>query len=196
MIMNREAIDSKKLFVVHPLKFLTWMIIVSVVMIFASLTSAYIVRKGDGNWLEFDLPALLWVNTVIIILSSVTLHWAYFSAKKDNIQNLRIGLFVTTLLGVLFVVGQVLAWQKLVDAGVYFAGESSNASGSFLYVFTGLHAAHLLGGMIYLFIVNIDALRYKIHSKNLLRLEMCATYWHFMDALWIYLFLFLLVSHS
>jgi cytochrome c oxidase subunit III len=196
MIMNREAIDSKKLFVVHPLKFLTWMIIVSVVMIFASLTSAYIVRKGDGNWLEFDLPGMLWANTIIIVLSSITLHWAYFSAKKDNIQNLRIGLLLTTILGILFVIGQVLAWQKLVDAGVYFAGESSNASGSFLYVFTGLHAAHLLGGMIYLFIVNIDALRFKIHSKNLLRLEMCATYWHFMDALWIYLFLFLLVSHS
>lgn len=194
--MNREVIDSKRIFVVHPLKFLTWMIIVSVVMIFASLTSAYIVRKGDGNWLEFDLPFMLWINTFVIVLSSITLHWAYFSAKKDNIQNLRIGLLATTILGILFVIGQVLAWQKLVDAGVYFAGESSNASGSFLYVFTGLHAAHLFGGMIYLFIVNIDALRYKIHSKNLLRLEMCATYWHFMDALWIYLFLFLLVSHS
>lgn len=194
--MSVEAIDKKRMFVVHPLKFLTWMIIVSVIMIFASLTSAYIVRKGDGNWLEFDLPNMLWANTVVIILSSITLHWAYFSAKKDNLSNVKIGLLVTLGLGFLFVIGQVLAWQKLVEAGVYFAGASSNAAGSFLYVFTGLHAAHLLGGIIYLLVVNVDALRDKIHSQNLLRLEMCATYWHFMDALWIYLFLFLLVSHS
>lgn len=176
----------------HPKKFALWLFIVSVVMIFASMTSAYIVRMSEGNWLEFDLPDIFWYTSIIIILSSISLHWAYISAKNDSLDQLRIALLVTAILGVSFLVGQWYSWVALVDQDVYFVG---NPAGSFLYVFTGLHAIHLISGVIFLIIVLISSLRFKIHSQNMAQMEMCTTYWHFLGGLWLYLFMFLLLNH-
>jgi cytochrome c oxidase subunit 3 len=176
----------------HPKKFALWLFIVSVVMIFASMTSAYIVRMSEGNWLEFDLPDIFWYTSVVIILSSISLHWAYVSAKKDSLDQLRIALVMTSILGVAFLVGQWYSWVALVDQDVYFVG---NPAGSFLYVFTGLHAIHLISGVIFLIIVLISSLRFKIHSQNMAQMEMCTTYWHFLGGLWLYLFMFLLLNH-
>jgi cytochrome c oxidase subunit III len=176
----------------HPKKFALWLFIVSVVMVFASLTSAYIVRQGEGNWLEFNLPEIFWYTSLVIIVSSVTMHWAYLSAKKDALDSLRLALIITSFLGIVFLVGQWYSWVALVDRDVYFVG---NPSGSFLYVFTGLHALHLISGVIFLIIVLISSLRYKIHSQNMAQMEMCVTYWHFLGALWLYLFMFLLLNH-
>jgi cytochrome c oxidase subunit 3 len=176
----------------HPKKFALWLFIVTVVMIFASLTSAYIVRQSEGNWLEFDLPSIFWYTSGIIVLSSITLHWAYLSAKKDDLQALRTGMIVTSVLGFTFLVGQWYSWVALVDRDVFFVG---NPAGSFLYVFTGLHALHLISGVIFLIIVLISSFRYQVHSKNLDTMEMCVTYWHFLGGLWLYLFMFLLLNH-
>ncbi|RZS94556.1 cytochrome c oxidase subunit 3 [Cecembia calidifontis] len=176
----------------HPKKFALWLFIVSVVMIFASLTSAYIVRQAEGNWLEFDLPSIFWYTSGIIVLSSFTLHFAYMAAKKDELQKLKIGMIITVLLGLAFLVGQWYSWVALVDRDVYFVG---NPAGSFLYVFTGLHAIHLISGVIFLIIVLISSFRYKVHSKNMNAMEMCVTYWHFLGGLWLYLFMFLLLNH-
>jgi len=176
----------------HPKKFALWLFIVSVVMIFAGLTSAYIVRQGEGNWLEFELPQILWLTSGIIVLSSISMHWAYLSAKKDQLDQLKLALGVTTALGIAFLVGQWYSWVALVDMDVYFVG---NPAGSFLYVLTGLHAIHLINGVIFMIIVLISSFKYKIHSKRLTSLEMCATYWHFLGALWLYLFMFLLINH-
>ena len=176
----------------HPKKFALWLFIVSVVMVFAGLTSAYIVRQAEGNWLEFNLPSIFYYSTGIIILSSVTMHWAYTSAKADNIDMLKVAIGLTTLLGLVFLVTQWYSWVALVDRDVYFVG---NPSGSFLYVFTGLHALHLISGVIFLIIVLISSLRFKIHSQNMAQMEMCTTYWHFLGGLWLYLFMFLLLNH-
>jgi len=176
----------------HPKKFALWLFIVSVVMVFAGMTSAYIVRQGEGNWLEFNLPNVFWYTSGIIILSSLSLQWAYSSAKKDNFNNIKIGLLITVILGIAFLVGQWFSWEALVAEDVYFVG---NPSGSFMYVFTGLHAVHLISGVIFLIIVLISALRNKIHSQKLAQLEMCVTYWHFLGGLWLYLFMFLLLNH-
>ena len=176
----------------HPKKFALWLFIVTVVMIFASLTSAYIVRQSEGNWLEFDLPEIFWYTSGIIVASSITLHWAYLAAKRDELNQVRVGMFLTTLLGVAFLVGQWYSWVALVDRDVYFVG---NPSGSFLYVFTGLHAIHLISGVIFLIIVLISSFKYKVHSKDMTRMEMCATYWHFLGGLWLYLFMFLMLNH-
>ncbi|KEO74895.1 cytochrome c oxidase subunit 3 [Anditalea andensis] len=176
----------------HPKKFALWLFIVSVVMVFAGLTSAYIVRQAEGNWLEFNLPEIFYYSTGIIILSSVTMHWAYISAKANNMAMLKLGMTLTTLLGIVFVITQWYSWVALVDRDVYFVG---NPSGSFLYVFTGLHALHLISGVIFLIIVLISTLNYKVHSQNMARMEMCTTYWHFLGGLWIYLFMFLLLNH-
>ncbi len=176
----------------HPKKFALWLFIVSVVMVFASLTSAYIVRQGEGNWLEFNLPDIFWYTSLVIIASSVTMHWAYLSAKRDALDTLRLALVITSFLGIVFLIGQWYSWVALVDRDVYFVG---NPSGSFLYVFTGLHALHLISGVIFLIIVLISSLRFKIHSQNMAQMEMCVTYWHFLGALWLYLFMFLLLNH-
>lgn len=176
----------------HPKKFALWLFIVSVVMIFASLTSAYIVRQSEGNWLEFDLPVIFWYSSVVIVLSSVTLHYAYIAAKKDELSKIRLGMILTSILGLIFLVAQWYSWVALVDRDVFFVG---NPAGSFLYVFTGLHAIHLISGVIFLIIVLISSFRYKVHSKNMNAMEMCVTYWHFLGGLWLYLFMFLLLNH-
>ncbi len=173
----------------HPKRMIMWLMIASIIMIFASLTSAYIVRQADGNWLEFDLPRIFWINTGIILLSSITMHWAYLSAKKNKQTSLKIAITITSILGIAFLKGQLMAWNHLEAQDVFFEG---NPSGSFLYIFTGVHAFHLITGIIFLLIVLILAFRNSVNSKNMLWVGICATYWHFLDALWVYLFLFLL----
>ncbi|MDP4656644.1 MAG: cytochrome c oxidase subunit 3 [Algoriphagus sp.] len=176
----------------HPKKFALWLFLVTVVMIFAALTSAYIVRQAEGNWLEYELPEIFWYTSGIVILSSIALQVAYYSAKKDNFIGLRLGMVLTVLLGIGFLIGQWYSWVALVDREVFFVG---NPAGSFLYVFTGLHAVHLISGVIFLIIVLISTFRYKVHSQALNTLDMAATYWHFLGGLWLYLFLFLLLNH-
>ncbi len=176
----------------HPKKFALWLFLVTVLMIFAALTSAYIVRQAEGNWLEYELPEIFWLTSGIVLLSSISMQVAYFAAKKDNFIGLRIGMVLTVLLGFAFLVGQWYSWVALVDREVFFVG---NPAGSFLYVFTGLHALHLISGVIFLIIVLISTFRYKVHSQALNTLEMAATYWHFLGGLWLYLFLFLLLNH-
>ena len=176
----------------HPKKFAVWLFIVSIIMIFAALTSAYLVRRAEGNWLEFELPAIFWINSAILLGSSVTMQWAYFSAKKDNLNSLKTGMVLTVILAVAFLVGQWYSWEALVASQVFFVG---NPSGSFLYVLTGMHAFHLVTGLVFLLIIIVAAFRYKIHAKNMVCMEMCTTYWHFLDILWLYLFVFLLINH-
>ncbi|HCB45245.1 MAG TPA: cytochrome oxidase subunit III, partial [Algoriphagus sp.] len=153
----------------HPKKFALWLFMVTVVMIFAALTSAYIVRQAEGNWLDYELPNIFWVTSGIVVLSSVFLHFAYVSAKKDNISQLRIGMVGAVVLGLAFLVGQWYSWVALVDREVFFVG---NPAGSFLYVFTGLHALHLISGVIFLIIVLISTFRYKVHSQSMNTMEM------------------------
>ena len=174
---------------VDPKKFILWLFIVSIVMLFASQTSAYLVRRAEGNWLEFKMPVIFTYSTAVLILSSISMHWAYYSAKKDNFSNLKIAISVTFVLGLAFLGMQFQGWREMVDMKVYFVG---NPSGSFLYVFTGLHAFHLISGLLVLLYGLISAFRFKVHAKSLRRIEVCATYWHFLDILWVYLFVFLL----
>lgn len=169
-----------------------WLGIISMIMIFGSLTSAYVVRMGKGDWLHFELPQMFYVSTAVIIISSVTMNWALASAKKNDLKNLKIASFITLVLGLLFVVFQFQAWGVLVDQKVFFAGRESNAAGSFMYALTGLHMAHLAGGLIALLVVSFKSFRMRYNSENLLGIKLCALYWHFLDALWIFLFLFLL----
>ncbi|MEO9475580.1 MAG: cytochrome c oxidase subunit 3 [Cyclobacteriaceae bacterium] len=176
----------------HPKKFAMWLFIISVTMIFASLTSAYIVKKAEGNWALVEFPSMFAVTSVIIVLSSLSIHFAYISAKRNNLFNIRLGLVVTGLLAIAFTVGQYMSWGQLVNQEVFFVG---NPSGSFIYVFTGLHVAHLIGGLIFLSVVLYNSFKYKVHSKSLAQMEMCITYWHFLGGLWLYLYLFLILNN-
>jgi cytochrome c oxidase subunit 3 len=169
-----------------------WVAMGSMVMIFGSLTSAYVVRMGKGDWLTFELPKLFYISTAAILISSVTMNWVLSAAKKNDYKGMKIASFITLVLGIAFVLFQFQAWSALVDQKVFFAGKYSNASGSFLYALTGLHLLHLAGGIIALIVVWIKTLGQKYNAENLLGIKLCAIFWHFLDALWIYLFLFLL----
>lgn len=182
--------EAKQPLTMNPKKFGMWLFMVTVFMVFAALSSAYIVRRAEGNWTFFELPTLFWVNTVVILFSSATLHWAYLSAKRDNLESVKIAMIITTILGIGFMVGQYFAWTALVTNSIHLVG---NPSGSFVYIISGLHGAHVLGGVIYLLILLGATQRGLVHSKSLNRIEMCATYWHFLGGLWLYLFLFLLL---
>ena len=183
--------EPKKQLAMHPKKFAMWLFMASVMMLFASLTSAYIVREAEGNWLYFELSELFYYTTFIISISSITMQWSYFAAKKDAIYQVKLLISVTSVLGLAFLVGQFLAWGELVRNSVYLVG---NPSGSFLYVLTGLHGLHIVSAVIFLLIVLNSAISLRIHSKNMAQIEMCTTYWHFLGGLWVYLFIFFLIN--
>lgn len=186
--------EAKPQRAMHPKKFALWLFCVTVFMLFAAWSSAYIVKRGEPGWSSFDLPRQFWVNTWIILLSSVSLVWAQFSAKRDELEKVKVGITITAILGVAFVVGQFIAYGKMIDMNYHFTGMGSNTSSSFIYVITGVHMLHLAGGLVVLVVTLVDTYRFKIHSKNMVQLEMCATYWHFLGVLWLYLFLFLLLN--
>jgi cytochrome c oxidase subunit 3 len=183
--------EPKRPLAMHPKKFAMWLFLGSVLMLFAAFTSAYIVRQAEGNWLYFELPQLFYATTVVILLSSVTMQWAYFAVKKDNAETAKIMIALTTVLGFAFLIGQILGWKDLVQNSIYFVG---NPSGSFLYVLTGLHGLHVVSAIVYLVIILVSIFRSKVHSRNMAPVEMCATYWHFLGGLWLYLFVFLLLN--
>ncbi len=174
---------------IHPKKFALYVACASILMMFAAWTSAYIVRQSAGNWLEFPMPSLFYVNTAIIVLSSVTLHGSYLSFKRGNPILYRGLLVITLLLGFAFLVLQYQAWQQMVAIGVEL---TTNPSGSFVYVISGMHAAHILGGIgaLVIALIHAFALKYEVREGRKLRFELTLTYWHFVDLLWIYLLLF------
>ena len=170
---------------------LLWIGIFSMVMFWAGLTSAYVVRADNGNWLIFNVPNIFIISTAVIITSSITLFYAYNSAKKNNYSQVTLGLLLTLLLGFAFMYCQYKGWKELFNNGIVLGGKKSNASGSFFILFVFAHWAHLIGGIISLTITLLKSLRKRYNAENTLGLELCAIYWHFLDILWVYLFLFL-----
>jgi cytochrome c oxidase subunit III len=162
----------------------------AILMFFLALVSAFIVRKGfpNGNWQPLTPPRVLWLNTLVLLASSATIVRARRLLTREDLAGYRQWWFMTTALGVLFLAGQVLAWRQLAAAGVFLA---SNPASSFFYVFTAAHGLHLLGGVIALIFV---AAR---HTRRLTRstaVEVVSIYWHFMDGLWVFLFLLLFLG--
>jgi len=171
---------------------LLWVGILSIVMMFAGLTSAYVVRADNGNWLLFELPSAFYLSTAVIVTSSITLFFAFQMAKKSNQKGIILGVLATFILGLLFSYFQYAGWSELYSKQIVFGGKSSNASGSFLYLITFLHLLHLFAGLISLLVTLKNAIKGKYNAQNTLGLELCSIYWHFLDILWVYLFLFLL----
>jgi cytochrome c oxidase subunit 3 len=178
---SRSKIPSKK--------FALYIACVSILMMFAAFTSAYVVRQAAGNWLEFRLPNIFWYNTIVLVASSITLHLSYTNFKNKNTLLYRSLLVVTFVLGMAFVALQYQAWLALEGIGVELTG---NPAGSFIYVISGVHAAHILGGLAVLTIALIHAfaLPHKVTESRKLRFDLTLTYWHFVDFLWIYLIVF------
>ena len=170
-------------------KIVLWVAMVSMIMIFAGLTSGYIVRQAEGNWMSFEVPLAFYFSTGLLIASSITMFWAQKAVKRDQLQSIKIALILTLGLGLAFVFSQFLGYNQLVNEGVYFTG--GNIAGSFFYVITGVHIAHLAGGILALIFTSGKSIMEKYNSSNLLGIQLCAMYWHFLDFLWLYLFVFL-----
>ena len=189
--MMEQAILEKDKFNPKPVKFILWLFILSSIMLFAGLTSAYIVRQAEGNWKIFDLPSVFYITTVLILLSSASMHYSYIQAKKFNVRNQQIGLWITFILGVAFLVGQYQGWKILVQNKVYFSG---NPAESFVYVISGFHGVHIIAGLCIMLAAIIGTYRKINQTKNVFRMELSSIFWHFIDILWIYLFVFLIIN--
>jgi cytochrome c oxidase subunit 3 len=170
---------------------LLWIAIVSMIMFFGALTSAYIVSRGKNSWVVFDLPQMFYVSTAIILASSVTMNWAMAMAKKNAFDKVALPVIITFCLGALFVLTQFLGYKELFANNIVFMGKYSHPSGSYLYMLVFLHFLHLVAGLIALLVVFFRAKAGRYHMNDMLGIKLCATFWHFLDVLWIFLFLFL-----
>lgn len=211
MTLTADSELDKK---IRTRKTLLWFGLISIVMLFAGLTSAYIVRQSEGKWAQFDLPNTFIISTLLILGSSVPMQLAVSAAAAGERRKLTNYLIITLLLGLGFVISQFFAWTALISNGIHLtgnlaqiktdftyipagnetaaaAGAVGNVSASFLYVITALHILHLAGGILALFVVLSRAAREKYTPSDYTGVSMCALYWHFLDGLWVYLFLFL-----
>lgn len=178
---------------IHTHKLALWVGIATIIMMFAAFTSAYIVRRAAGNWYEFKLPDIFFVNTLIILASSVTLHLSYRAFKKGLEKPYKAFMAATFVLGIAFIVMQYQGWKALTAMGATF---TANPSSSFVYVISGVHAAHVLGGIAALVVAMVHAqfLPFRPTLRRRMRFELVVQYWHFVDILWVYLLVFFMIQ--
>jgi cytochrome c oxidase subunit 3 len=166
-------------------------LLAAVVMFFAALTSAFIVRRGLSNdWISTRMPRVIWLNTVALLASSVVLELARRALRAGRRENFNRLWIAGSALGVLFLAGQYAAWLELRAQGIYLA---TNPSSSFFYVLTAAHALHLIGGVVALLYVSVQALRLQLGPGKRTAIDVTAVYWHFLDGLWVYLLVLFLV---
>jgi cytochrome c oxidase subunit 3 len=184
------VVDKEQKQKIHPYKFTMWVTIGSIVMMFAGLTSAFIVKSNQTNFRLVEIPRMFWISTAVLIASSVTLQWAVRSVKIREMNRYRVLLGVTALLGIGFIGLQWMAFGELWEQNIRFKG---SGAGQFLYVIFGLHAIHVLGGVIALAIMFFKSWMGRTRNYSSVPVEVAAVYWHFVDLLWIYLLIFFLV---
>ena len=175
---------------IHPHKFTLWIGIASIIMMFAGFTSAIIIKRNQANWPSFELPGMFWYSTVVIIISSLTLVLARNAFQQRDMGKFRSLVVTTLVLGVLFIIMQAIGFRQLWNQGLTLPG---NVSFAFLFIIVGLHALHVIGGVIALVILFLKAYNKKVRSYNIVPIEVISTYWHFVDILWAYLLVFLLM---
>lgn len=177
----------------QAIKFGLWIAMASIIMMFAALTSAYIVRKAAGSWYEFKLPIPFFVSTSCIVLSSVFLEWSFQSLKSSNKKHYINGLMLANVFGFAFIVFQLISWKALVAQGITL---DLNVSSSFLYAISGLHALHVLGGLAALLVSFAFAISWDLenNSGRIFKLDLVRQYWHFVGLIWIYLLIFLILQ--
>jgi cytochrome c oxidase subunit 3 len=184
------AVGSKETKRIHPHKFTLWVAMGSICMMFAAFTSAYIVKRNQSKWLDFDLPSSFWISTLVILISSFTVHLALQAFKAREMKRYRSLITITAILGISFSILQFYGFSQLNLHGVQIFGQGSNAAASFLGVIVGFHVLHVLGGVIAIMTIFLRAYSSKIKNYSSVPIEMASTYWHFVDLLWIYLFIF------
>ncbi|WP_026776687.1 cytochrome c oxidase subunit 3 [Polaribacter sp. Hel_I_88] len=184
--LNQEYIVAKK----KSAKPMLWVSMISMVMFFAGLTSAYVISMKREDWVAFDLPEAFYISTILIIASSITLMLSQRFLKQDKRQLSLIMVVVTLLLGIGFVWQQYVGFNQLKSIGLFFTGPESTVSTSFIIGISFMHVLHIIAGLVVLFVVIYNHFKYKYKSDDMLGFELGAIFWHFVDLLWIYLFLF------
>ena len=177
---------------IHPYKFTLWVGIGSIIMMFAGFTSAYIVKREQPGWITFSMPVIFWYSTAVMLLSSVLMQMSLVAFKDRDTGKYRNLIAATTGLGILFIVLQVIGYWQLNKLGVKIEG---SGSGVFFIIIFGLHALHVLGGIVTLIVLFFRSLSSRIRNYNTVPVEVAATYWHFVDLLWLYLFVFFILIH-
>lgn len=182
--------------IINEKTFLVWLLIVASIMLFVGFSSAMWVHKEDGIknnvWTYFTIPVQFWVSTGIVIVSSIFMQLAYKAAKKDDVYKIPSLLTFTLILGIAFTISQIFAYNELVKMGLTIINkQAGDISASFLWVFSLTHLLHILGGIILLIVAIVKSSRLQIHKKNLVFINICKTYWHFLGILWIYLIIFI-----
>ena len=175
---------------IHPHKFTLWVALASITMMFAGFTSAYIIKRNQINWVTFNLPNVFWISTAVIIISSLTLWLAQKAFVNREMVKYRTLVVVTLSLGIIFIVLQIVGFKQLWQNGMTL---TANVSFSFLYVIIGLHALHILGGIIALLVLFSKAFSTRVRNYDIIPIQVISTYWHFVDFLWIYLLIFLIL---
>lgn len=188
--MTTDIVSIRQKQRIHPHKFTLWIAIGSIIMMFAGLTSAYIVKSNQAGWQDVKTPQVFWYSTAAILLSSLTLQMALRSFKQREMKHYRQLMAVTVLLGAAFVLLQWNGFIQLWNSGIQFRGVAG--AGQFLYVIFGLHALHVFGGVVALIVMLAKAFFGSTRTYGSTGLEVVTTYWHFVDALWIYLLVFFL----
>ena len=189
MEMTTQENDARK---ARSYKLILLFAMVSMFMMFAGLTSAFVVSKSRVDWLkDFQLPTPFFISTVVIMLGSLTFHLAKKSIQKEDRKATTLFLWITLFIGILFFFLQFQGFGQIVKSGYFFTGSQSSITTTFLYVVTVVHLAHLFGGLISLLIIIYNHFKQKYNSTQTLGIELGAMYWHFLDLLWVYLFLFL-----
>jgi len=172
-------------------KMMLWFGMISIVMMFAGFTSAYVISKSRPDWLDdFQMPSAFLFSTIVIILSSVTFHFAVKNVKNNKTSQAAVMLWFTLLLALVFIVLQFVGFGQVIASGLYFTGAESTITTSFLYIVIIVHLAHLFGGIISLLIVIYNNYKQRYNALQHVGIELSATFWHFLGLLWLYLFLF------
>lgn len=187
---NRNLEQEYKIAKRKSAKPMLWISMVSMTMMFIGLTSAYIVSSSREDWVSFELPQALYISTTLIILSSFAYVFAKKSIKKDNRQNTTIFLFLSLILGLGFAFYQIEGFYQLRDAGLYLSGKDSVVSAALLMVISFAHFIHVIAGFIVLSVVIYNHFKKRYNSSETLGLELGGIFWHFVDILWVLLFLF------
>lgn len=195
---NKKILSSGR---IHPKMFALLMGMASIVMMFSGLTSAYLVRKAAGNWVEFKIPEIFLTSTLVIVASSVVLHVSYLFLKKDKYRIHQVLLAIATVLGFAFIGLQYTGWMQMENIGIHLNG---NPSGSFLYVISGIHALHIAGGLFFMVIylgysffknknLTVNPVKQLFETSKphrFIGMQLLLVYWHFVDVLWLYLYFF------
>lgn len=186
------TVERKK---IHPYKFNLWLGLAGIIMMFAGLTSAYIVKRSQPGWESFNLPGIFLYSTIVMLVSSVTIQVALKAFKEREMARYRLFFGITALLGIVFVIMQINGFYQFQSNGMKMIGIGSNPAYSFILAIAGVHIVHVLGGLIAMLVIFGKVYGSKKRNYNIVPIEIMTTYWHFVDLLWVYLFVFFTLLH-